>query len=96
MLLYFLRRRLGGLEGKSISIVFTKILAASALMGVAAYFAAAWLNGILPGNGWYIRGVRVFTAIGAGVSVLLISARLFGIGELSLAINRVLRRLTRR
>jgi putative peptidoglycan lipid II flippase len=96
LLLYLLRQRLGGLEARRISIVFAKILAASVLMGIAASFTAAWLTGVLPGSAFYIRGLRVFTAIGVGVSVLLVSARLLGIGELSLAINRVLRRITRR
>jgi putative peptidoglycan lipid II flippase len=96
MLLYFLQRRLGGLEARRITIVFVKILLASVLMGAAAYFVAVWLYGVLPGNGWYVRGIRVFTAIGVGVNVLLVSARLLGIEELSQAINRVVRRFARR
>ena len=96
VLLGLLSRRLGGLEGHRTSIVFAQVLVASVLMGAAAYYAAAWLVGVLPGEAWYVRMVRVFAAIGAGVAVLLVAARLLGIRELSQAINRVLRRVVRR
>jgi putative peptidoglycan lipid II flippase len=96
VLLALLSRRLEGLEARRISIAFVKILIASVVMGGAASYAADWLTSVVPGDTWYIRMVRVFTAIAVGVTVLLASARLLGIAELSQAINRVARRLTRR
>jgi putative peptidoglycan lipid II flippase len=96
VLLVLLRGRLGGLEGRRNAIVLTKIVIASALMGVAAFFSAAWLTPALPGDDWYVRMLRVFIAIGTGLVVLLASARVLGIDDLRLAINRVLRRVVRR
>lgn len=96
VLMALLSRRLGGLETSRTIVVFLKILVASALMGAAAFFTAAWLVDAIPGSEWYSRMVRVCTAIAAGLAVLLSSAKLLGVGELSLAFNRVLRRLVRR
>jgi hypothetical protein len=66
------------------------------LMGAAAYGAQVWLATVLPGAGWYSRMLRVFAAIGIGIVVLLLSARLLGIAELREAMNRVVRRVVRR
>jgi putative peptidoglycan lipid II flippase len=96
VLLALLRGRLDGLDSGRVLIALVKVLVASALMGAAAYATAAWLASVLPGAAWYVRMVRVFTAIGAGVLVLLVSARLLRIEELREAMNRVIRRVVRR
>jgi putative peptidoglycan lipid II flippase len=96
LLLALLQRRLGGLDARAIAIVFAKICVASMLMGAAAHYTEAWFAGVLPGDAWYVRAVRVSGAIGVGIAVLLASARLLGVAELSVAINRVVRRIARR
>ena len=96
MLLYLLHRRLGGIDGAQIGVAFGKILVASILMGVTSYFAAAWLNQLLPAPQWHWRAVRVSIAIGAGVIVLMASARMLAIAEFNDAMGRVTRRLGRR
>ena len=96
VLLTLLSRRLDGLDGRRVLGAFLKVTAASALMGTAAYAAAGWLAVVVPGGGWYARMARVFTAIAAGVVVLLISARLLRITELRDAMNRIANRAVRR
>jgi putative peptidoglycan lipid II flippase len=96
ILLALLSRRLGGLDGRRVAVALVKIFVASILMGGAASLTADWTAGVLPGDAWYTRLVRVFTAISAGVFVLIGSARLLGLAELTDAMNRVRRRLVRR
>jgi putative peptidoglycan lipid II flippase len=93
MLLFLLRGRLQGLDGRSTSIAFLKILAASAAMGVAAHGTIVLAEAALPGTSVFIKAVRVFAAIGAGVAVLVAVARVLRIEEFGEAMRRVLRRV---
>lgn len=95
-LLYLLGRRLDGLDGKRIAVSFGKILVASVLMGAASYFTAQWLGDVLPSKEWYWRAVRVSSAIGAGLLVLMGSARLLALAEFNDALSRVTSRVVRR
>jgi putative peptidoglycan lipid II flippase len=95
-LLILLSRRLDGLDGRRLLVAFTKILVASALMGATSFYTAQWLAGALPSPEWYWRAVRVFSAIAAGVLVLMASARLLAIAEFNDAVSGVTRRLVRR
>jgi putative peptidoglycan lipid II flippase len=95
-LLVLLGRRIGGLDSRRVTISLVKIVAASAVMGVAAQAASQWLAGVIPGTAWYIRMVHVFGAIAVGVLVLLGTARLLGIAELTTAIDRIVHRVARR
>jgi len=95
-LLFLLSRRVDGLDERRIVVSFGKILIASALMGAASYFAAQWLADLLPSKEWYWRAARVFSAIAAGVLVLMGSARLLAIAEFNGAVSRVTRRFVRR
>jgi len=94
--LLLLSKRLNGLEGRRVANAFVRILAASALMGVAAHFAAGWLASVMPGQEWHWKMIRVCGAIVTGVLVLIGSARLLRIAEFNEAMNRVVRRLVRR
>ena len=93
MLLWLLRRRIGGLDGARLAIALTKIAAASAAMGVAVHFASTWLHGALPGRELPWKAVQVFAAMTVGVLVLAGAARLLRIAEFDEAFSRVLRRL---
>jgi len=92
ILLALLSQRLGGLDGRRIATSATKISAASALMGAAVWFVAAWLETAVPGSALSIRAIRVFTSIAAGVIVLIIAARALRIEELDDALRRLARR----
>jgi len=95
-LLVLLGRRIGGLDGTRVTIAMIKITIASAVMGAAALLTSYWLQSVLPGEQWYIRMAQVFGAIGAGIVVLLGSAKVLGISELMTALDRVRRRVVRR
>ena len=95
-LLWLLRRRLGGLDGRVLGIAVLKISAASAVMGGAAYLSAAWLSTALPGNGELVRAARVFLPIGIALLALAASAQLLRIEEFKTATSRVLSRVSRR
>jgi putative peptidoglycan lipid II flippase len=92
-LLWLLRRRLGGLEGRRVTVSFVKILVASAAMGLAAHYTSSWLAARLPPAGSLWRAVELAASIAAGVGVLVASARLLRIAEFDEAFGRLLRRL---
>jgi putative peptidoglycan lipid II flippase len=92
-LLWLLRRRLGGLDGRRVSMAFLKIALASAAMGVAASLSARWLESILPATNTLSRGIQLGAAIGIGVVVLVAAARLLRLAEFDEAFGHVLRRL---
>jgi putative peptidoglycan lipid II flippase len=101
-LLVLLSRRLDGLETRATAIAFAKILAASTLMGLAAWWTNYGLTSVLPA-GQMVRysvdllaGLRLFTAIAAGLAALAAAARLLRIEEFDEAFSRVVRRLVRR
>jgi len=89
MLLWVLRGRIHGFEGTRVLTTFMKITLASLLMGIAAYMTSSWLQTALPGDAPVMRAVRVFTAIGAGIVVLLSASRLLRIEEFDDAMTRV-------
>jgi putative peptidoglycan lipid II flippase len=93
VLLWILRGRIGGLEGRRVAVSFAKIMAASILMGAAAWFTAYWLDSALTGRGELGKAVRVLASIAAALIVLVGSARLLRIAEFDEAFSRVLRRV---
>jgi putative peptidoglycan lipid II flippase len=96
VLLWLLRRRLAGIDGRPVAVAGVKILVASILMAVAARAAWSWLEGALPGGGELLRILRVFLAIGAGLLVLSATARLLRVEEFEEASRRLLRRVDAR
>jgi putative peptidoglycan lipid II flippase len=101
-LLWLLRGRLGGLDGRRIAVAVVKILAASVAMGLGAWLTNLQLEGTLPTGRqvWQhidvFLGLRLLTSIAAGVLVLIAAARLLRIEEFDEALGRIARRLTRR
>lgn len=92
VLLWMLRGRLSGIDGVRITITFAKILAASLIMGAVAHVTVTWLTASLPGSSAALKGVRVFSAIGAGVLALIAAARALRIEEFNQAVEFVFRR----
>jgi putative peptidoglycan lipid II flippase len=92
-LIWLLERRLDGLEGRRIATALLKILVASTVMSVVAWYTSAWLTRAIPDDALLWKAVRVAAAIGAGVVALIVSARLLRIAEFEEALKRVLRRL---
>ena len=89
-LLWLLRRRLGGLDGRRVATAFGKIAVASAVMGVAAWVVQRALGGVLPPDAGVIaRLVGVGAAITIGVGVLGAASRVLGIHEFNEAVRAV-------
>jgi putative peptidoglycan lipid II flippase len=95
LLLFLLSRRLGGLDGARVTRTLLKILVASAVMGVAAYYAETWLHRLLPDPWWLPRTIRVFGAIGIALATLAVSAAALRIEEFAQAMQRVMRKIRR-
>jgi putative peptidoglycan lipid II flippase len=96
VLMFMLSRRLDGLEMRAIASDFFKILAASAIMGSAAWAVFAALETWVPGAAFTLRLIRVSAAIGTAIVVLLLAARLLRLEDFDNARRRVLSRLARR
>jgi len=98
-LLWLLRRRLDGLDGRRVGVALLKILAASIAMGIAAWWSSQALKTVLPDAAvtWkhidVYLSIRLMVGIAAGVGVLIASARALRIAELDEATARVLRRV---
>ncbi len=98
LLLVMLSRRIGGIDGMRVGRSLVKISLASAVMGLTAYYADAWLHGHLPhammGTLLVSRLARVLGAIGAGVGTLALAAWVLHIEEFRQALQRVVSRIT--
>jgi putative peptidoglycan lipid II flippase len=96
LLFWFLRKRLGGLDGRRVSVSLVKILIASVVMSIAAWSMEYGLSQAWPGEDVFHRFVRVMLAIGTGVATLAISAKLLRLEEFERALGRVLGRFVKR
>jgi putative peptidoglycan lipid II flippase len=92
-LLWLLRRRLGGLDDRRVLVAFTKIVAASIAMGLAARLAATWLAVRLPPTTFVLRAIELSVAIAVGLAVLVAAARLLRLAEFDDAFARTVKRL---
>jgi putative peptidoglycan lipid II flippase len=93
LLMFFLRRRLGGIEGARISASLVRITIAAAIMGVAAVLADMGMGLWMPGAGLARQIVRLTTTIGVAVGVLSASAYLLRVREFRQAVTLVARKL---
>lgn len=95
LLLWLLARRIGGMDGRRVSITLGKILVASAVMGVAAYYAEAWLHHLLPRASLIARAARVGGGVVAGLGTLTLAAAALQIEEFDVAMRRIFSKLGR-
>lgn len=95
VLLWLLRGRLGGLEGRRVATTLLKIGAASLAMAAAAAAASHGLELAIAGTGVVVRAIQVFGAIAAGLIVLALASRALRIEEFDQAVATVVRRLRR-
>lgn len=95
VLLWRIRRPIGGVYGRALLASVSKIGAASAIMGVASW----WLSGTIAaelGRGRLARAVELGVAIPAGIAVFYGAARLFRVSEVEAAWNSLGRPLLRK
>ena len=95
VLLWFLRGRLGGLDGRRLAIALLKVVLASAVMGIAAYLTLQWITRLTPAGGELAKAARVLGSIGVAMLALAGAARLLRIQEFNDAVASIRRRLLR-
>jgi putative peptidoglycan lipid II flippase len=93
VLLWLLRARLDGIDGRRLAVALLKILAASAAMAAAVWSVEGWLARTVPGPALMPRAVHVAASIGVGVGVLATTARALRISEFQEAVRTVAARL---
>jgi len=91
LLLWLLRRRLDGLDGRRIAVSFAKILVASLIMGVVVWQANAMLATVMATDTIAARFVRVSSDIALALLVLVVAARALRIDEFTEALAIVRR-----
>jgi putative peptidoglycan lipid II flippase len=80
-LVWLLRRRLGGLDGRRLLMTFVKAAAASAVMAVVAVAIQDAMERVVPGSGLLPQVVRLGAAIGGGLVALAFTAMLLRVDE---------------
>jgi putative peptidoglycan lipid II flippase len=86
LLLFLLRRRLRGIEGRRVLGSLARIALASIAMGVVAAVVDAEAARLLPGSGLTVQVVRLAATIGAAMAVLAGSAYVLRVREFREAI----------
>lgn len=92
LLMFFLRRRLDGIEGGRVAGSLVRIAIASALMGIAAMAADAAAGVWLPGGGLVPQIVGLAATIGVALGVLSAAAYVLRIREFHDGVALVVRR----
>jgi putative peptidoglycan lipid II flippase len=83
LLFFFMRRKLGGVEGRGLFGVFAKVTLASAVMGAACWLVSHRIENYLGLDGLFARLINVGVTIAVGVVVFYLGARLLKVGELT-------------
>jgi putative peptidoglycan lipid II flippase len=94
-LLWLLRSRLGGIDGRRVSASFARISGASIVMGLAAWATDAAIAAWLPARTVPVMGLRVCGSIAVAMLVLDQASRLLRAQEFNEARSMVLARLRR-
>ena len=92
LLMFFLRRRLQGIDGRRVTGSLGRILLASAAMGATAVGVEAAATAWLPGSGLLPQVVRLSAAIAAAIGVLGAAAYVLRIREFRDGLALVTRR----
>jgi putative peptidoglycan lipid II flippase len=96
LLFFFMRRRLGQIEGRSLFTIFTKVTMASGLMGASCWVASGQIENYLGLESLFARLVNVAASIMVGLIVLYLSARLLKVSELDQLTGALERKFGRR
>jgi len=95
-LLYFLRRKIGGINGRGLLISFARSLMASVIMGLVVYYAAAYLESSLDMTRKLNQIIQVLIGVGAGCGIYAVFALAFRSEEALLVWNIISRRFQRK
>jgi putative peptidoglycan lipid II flippase len=88
-LVWLLRRRLGGLGGRHLSITLVKVGSAASVMAFAAVAIQHAMERVAAGAGLWLQSVRLAASIGGGLAVLAITAKLVRLAEFDEAVGIV-------
>jgi putative peptidoglycan lipid II flippase len=83
LLFFFMRRKLDGIEGRSLLSTFAKVTLASAAMGAVCWLVSDRIENYLGLDGIFARLINVSASIAVGVIVFYVCARLLKVGELT-------------
>ena len=86
-LVWLLRRRLDGLGGPRLPIVFVKIVIAATVMAAVCVAIEHEMNRVAPGMGLFTQAARLAASIGAGLMVLAAMAKLLRVAEFADAVT---------
>ena len=95
-LLYFLRRKIGSINGSLLILSFFRSLLAALLMGVAVYFTAGFFEGNFDMTRKVNQLLQVVAGVGVGFAFYMFVALLFKSEEVTLAWSIFSRRFRRR
>ncbi len=93
LLFFFLRRKLGGIEGRSLALTFIKVSIASAVMGAAAWQLSRLIAGYLGSDSLLSRLFNVGVAISTGLVIFYLAASILRVHELSMMTAAIQRKL---
>jgi putative peptidoglycan lipid II flippase len=93
ILLWLLRRRLGGMDGRFLTITTAKAASAGACMGWIASASERQLTVWIPGEAAAIQCARLALAIGAGLMTLLTASKVLKVRELDAALSEIQRQV---
>jgi len=80
-LIWFLHRRLDGLDNRRVLSSFARIIVASLVMGMAAFLIDRALTAWIPGNAFAVQAARLFVTILSALLVLALAAHVLRIRE---------------
>jgi putative peptidoglycan lipid II flippase len=95
LLYWIMHRRVDGIEGRRTAVVVGKILAASAVMGIACWAISSTIAKAA-GFGFAARTINVLASVSAGAGVFYLVASALGIQELKAATDALAGRFVRR
>jgi len=93
LLFFFMRRRLGEMEGRSLLFTFGKVALAATVMGGICWQVSHWVQQALGAESLSARLLNVAGSVSLGVLVFFGTARLLRVGEITQLTNLVTRKL---
>ena len=91
-LIWFLHRRLDGLDDRRVLSSFARIIVASLVMGMAAVAIDRALTAWIPGNAFVVQAARLFVTILSALLVLALAAHVLKIREFREGLMRIAKR----
>jgi putative peptidoglycan lipid II flippase len=83
ILFFFMRRKLGRIEGGSLLSTFAKVMLASTAMGAVCWLVSNQIENTLGLGRFFGRLVNVGVSVAVGVAVFWLAARLLKVDELT-------------